>query len=184
MRQRTFIFTEGRQIVSKRIFSAGLMVLALLVLSACQPLLLESAAEMAQSEAALSGNFDFTLPDWGLKHGWVQFDVSLPDEETQLPEGWIRWVEVNGELDVRYVIAEPKCVSFGADGQTALMAVQISDRYGWGEGDPGQWMTFWFDGIANEFASPLWPPSDEDPGCTYEEPPYRNAIVAGDIAIR
>ena len=105
------------------------------------------------------------------------------DQEEHAATGQARWVEIDQEGALRYVSAEPKCVSFNEEGDAAYLAVEITDRFGWGEGDPGQWMTFWFDGASNEFSSPLWPPADANPGCEYALPPERIPALRGDIVM-
>jgi len=105
--------------------------------------------------------------------------------------GIVRWVEVNDNLEVRYVRATPTCLSFNADGTRAVMTVQIQERLGWGDGTAGQYVNFWLhDGGTpgtgrDQFATPFWPPQDKVPGCTYADA-SENVITAaaGNFTIR
>lgn len=135
-----------------------ILTLAALLLGACQLI----APGLAPAEPTNHADFDFEMPEWGLRHGWVQIHVG-PDGQSA------RWVEVNADLALRYVRTTPRCVTFRPDGQAAMVAVQIDERYGWGEGETGQWMQFWLDREDGEFASPLFPPGDENPGCAYQD---------------
>lgn len=96
----------------------------------------------------ITGNVDFAVPDWGLQHGWFHFNVTLPKGEAAAPTGWVRWVEVNVNDELRYVMAEPRCVTFSPDGQRALLTLQITNRRGWGEGQAGQFVNLWLQDMA------------------------------------
>ena len=163
----------------------SILVFVGIVLVGCQPVQPVGAVETEAKEppSGIQAAFEFTVPEWGLQYGWVAIDVLPFESQTDGMVGSARWVEVNDAQEVRYVVAVPKCVSLSADGQAALIAVEITDRWGWGEGDPGQWMHFWLNEAGDEFASPLWPPSDVDPGCAYQAPDQSIPLVAGSIAI-
>ena len=163
-----------------------LLIVLGLALCGCQMVQPVSATEMESETPTgqIRASIDFTVPEWGLEHGWVSIDMPISDVEEEVAEGAVRWVEVNTEQEVRYVEAVPKCVMLSEDGQAALVAVEITDRWGWGEGEAGQWMQFWLNEAGNEFASPLFPPSDVNPGCEYVAPANPIPLVAGDIAIQ
>jgi len=162
-----------------------ILVILGMVLAGCQAVqpvaAMETEAEVQPTEVRAA--FEFAFPERGLQHGWVAIDVPSFAPETDVVGGTVRWVEVNDDQEVRYVVAAPKCVSLSEDGQAALIAVEITDKWGWGAGDPGQWMQFWLNETDQAFESPLWPPSDVDPGCAYQAPDQSIPLVAGSIAI-
>ncbi|MFO7633071.1 MAG: hypothetical protein R6W76_11050, partial [Caldilinea sp.] len=154
----------------KIVFVALLLILTSVVSGACQPV--QPLTGLA-TPGSISGDLDFAAPDWGLEHGWFHFNVLAPEEEGAAPSGWVRWVELNEKQELRYVMADARCVAFSEDGKSAVLTVQITDRRGWGDGQAEQWLTLWLhDGGApgagaDAFATPFWPPQDEDPGCAY-----------------
>lgn len=164
------------------------LTLLSLVLGVYQPL--QPIVQAAPVHERITGDLDFTVPDWGLQHGWFHFNVLLPKKAGDAPTGWVRWVEVNTNQEVRYVMADARCVAFSKDGASAVLTVQITSRRGWGEGQAGQWINLWLhDGGSpgankDAFATLFWPPTEERPGCVYAEP-TANIITAvgGDLEI-
>lgn len=170
-------------------FVLVLLVLTSLVMGAYQPV--RPVVQAVAAHGSITGDLDFAVPDWGLQHGWFHFNVLTAKKDGVAPTGWVRWVEVNANQELRYVMADAKCVTFSKDGKNALLTVQISSRRGWGDGQAGQWLNLWLHdggspGANNDaFATPFWPPQDTNPGCTYVEP-ETNIITAvgGDLEIR
>jgi len=145
-------------------------------------------AEAAIQSGLVEGNVDFAVPDWGLAEGWVHFDVESLDPEQETAQGIVRWVEYNDAGELRYVVGRPACMAFGLDGHTAMIAVEIDHRYGWGEGDSGQWMQFWVNDAGPDgkvvFASPLFPPAEENPGCAVGTPDFQIEAIASDLEVQ
>lgn len=165
-----------------------LLILTSALLGGCQPV---QPLSSVAAQGGVSGNLDFSAPDWGLDHGWFHFDVLAPQPEGTMPTGMVRWVEVNTDQAVRYVMAEPRCIAFSEDGRHAVMTVQITSRRGWGDGEAGQFLNLWLhDGGApgagvDQFATPFWPPQAEDPGCAYaDQTADVITAVGGDLVLR
>jgi hypothetical protein len=171
-----------------RMYKMVLLTLIGVLLGACQPV--RPAMELVRT-AGVTGDLDFAVSDWGLEHGWFHFNVLAPQQAGAAPTGWVRWVEVNDKQELRYVMAEPRCIVFSEDGKRAVMTVQITSRRGWGDGEAGQFLNLWLhDGGApgagnDQFATPFWPPQVEEPGCAYAAQ-EANVITAvgGDLAMR
>lgn len=151
----------------------------------------EGAETKSETVPGISGDADFAVPDWGLQHGWFHFNVALPEGEGTAPTGWVRWVEVNANDELRYVMAEPRCLTFSPDGNSALLTLQITNRRGWGDGQAGQFVNLWLqDGGSpgegkDAFATPIWPPQDADPGCSYVTPEVNIiTMTGGDLVIQ
>ena len=147
-----------------------------------------SAPSLAKSPRKITGGIQFG-PVFALQKGWLRFNVQETDAGSNSATGQVRWKEYKEDEGWRRVTANATCVTFGEDGQTALVAVQIVRKTGWGLGEPGQWMVFWVhDGgtpgsEGDQFASPLWPPADEDPGCEYFTPGFKIPVVGGNLVI-
>jgi hypothetical protein len=163
-------------------------ILIVLVLMIMALVAVGTAPALAKSPRKITGGVQFG-PVFSLQKGWLRFDVQESDADTHSATGQVRWKEYNKDDGWRHVTANATCVTFGEDEQTALVAVQIVSRTGWGLGDPGQWMVFWVhDGgtpgsEGDEFASPLFPPADEYPGCEYFVPDFKVPVVGGDLMI-
>ncbi len=167
-----------------------IFVVLSLLLSGCQPIVAPAdlaGLEVSQRSGTVMGDVDFAVPDWGLAEGWAHFEVEQIDDEQETAQGMVRWVEYNDAGELRYVVAEPGCIAFGPDGHTAMIAVQIDHRYGWGEGESGQWMQFWVNdaGVDGQLviASPLFPPANENPGCELKTPEFQITAVGGDLTV-
>lgn len=167
-----------------------MLVVAALLLTGCQPVRPVSEVGMARM-VSITGDIDFAVPDWGLQHGWFRLNVVAPKHEGDAPTGLVRWVEVNANDELRYVMAEPSCLTLSHDGKSALLTLHITSRRGWGDGQADQWVNLWLhDGGSpgagkDAFATPFWPPQDQNPGCDYVEPEVNIVTaVAGNLVIR
>ena len=169
----------------------SVLLLFALLLSACQPIVAPdelSGLDTALQSGAVMGDVDFAVPDWGLAEGWIHFEVESVDAEQETAQGTVRWVEYNDAGELRYVVGMPACIAFGPDGHSAMISVQIDHRYGWGEGDRGQWMQFWVNDAGPDgqvvFASPVFPPAEENPGCEVITPEFQIKAIESDLVVR
>jgi hypothetical protein len=164
------------------ILSLGLVLVATLLAA------VEATSAKVEVPRKITGGVQFG-PVFDLDKGWVRFNVHETNPDTNTATGWVRWKEYKADEGWRRVSADATCVTFGEDEQTALVAVQIVDKSGWGLGEPGQWMVFWVhDGgtpgrEGDEFDSPLWPPADEFPGCDYFTPEFKIPVTGGNLVI-
>ena len=101
-----------------------LLTLVSVLLGGCQPV---QRLPAMVSQGSITGSLDFAVPDWGLEHGWFQFNVLAPQQEGGTPTGWVRWVEVNANQELRYVMAEPRCATFSEDGKSAVITARPAD---------------------------------------------------------
>ena len=169
----------------------SLLIILALVCSACQPVqpAMESAIEEAGVARTVNGEIDFSNEEWGIT-GWLHFDAAEIDPDTNKAAGSVRWVEYDLDNELRYVTADAHCISFGEDGKSAVLSVQIVDKLGWGDGEPGQWLNFWLhDGgspgaTVDTFSTTFWPPVDAEPGCAYVSPEYEVLAAGGDLVFR
>ena len=139
-----------------------LMLLALLVLSACQPLV--ATEEVSMTDANLrrvSGEvFMPGVPEWGGVVVSMDFDFAELDPETHEATGYLNWHNVmpNAEEGMptwKGVESEVQYALFGEDFDVGepdgvVVIAQIVSKEGWGQGEPGQYAYFWMhDGAAS-----------------------------------
>ena len=145
------------------------VVLASLLLSGCQPLVLQDSSDLEAEMPALrtvQGEIYLpSVPEWGGTTVTMDFDFAELDPDVHTAAGYINWRNVipglaAGEPHWKAVESEVKYVFFGEDvpGQDPhcfAVLTQITDKQGWGEGQPGDYAYFWFrdgvDGMADQW---------------------------------
>jgi len=140
--------------MSKRISVIGLMLMALLVLSACQPLLVDEEAMAGANARRVHGEIYLPgVPEWGGVVVSMNFDFSEVDPETHEAAGYLNWRNVmpNAEEGMptwKGVESEVQYALFGEDFDVGepdgvVVIAQIVSKEGWGQGEPGQYAYFW-----------------------------------------
>ncbi len=146
------------------------------------------------------GEFGFPSPkEWGVDL-WItqDFDVRELNPESHAAEGTINW----GVYDVlqrqwKLVKADAKYVFFDESGQSAIVMAAITAKIGEGEGEPGEYASFWVhDGGAQDrfgiqYFSDFHPevgfkeffPADQLPPLEYAEPAELIAVETGDVTV-
>ena len=117
--------------------------------------------------------------------------------ESHAAAGTVRW----GVYDVlqrqwKLVKADAKYVFFDASGQRALVLAAITEKSGEGEGEPGEYASFWVHDAAQDqfgmhYFSDYHPevgykeffPADQLPPLEYAEPGEVIAVETGDVAV-
>lgn len=183
----------------KRIlFIMIVLVLTSLVSGACQPVQPVTAPETAQRTVA--GEFGFPSPEtWGVDL-WIaqDFDVREVNPTDHSAAGTINW----GVYDValrqwKRVQADARYIFFDESGQNAVVMAVITGKTGEGEGEPGEYASFWVnDGGAQDrfgihYYSDYYPevgfkeffPADQLPPLEYAEPGEVIAVESGDVTI-
>jgi hypothetical protein len=133
-----------------------LMLLALLVLSACQPLApVEDVSTVDEDLRRVSGEIYMRgVPQWGGVTVSMDFDFAELDPETHEATGYIDWHNVmpnaeEGTPTWKGVESEARYIFFGEDVEggepdAVVVITQIASKGGWGQGEPGQYGYFWF----------------------------------------
>jgi hypothetical protein len=164
------------------------MLFALLAL----PLVLGQLTPALADEGGLSatGDLEFTAEEFGIDQGLMHFNIRQVSAEAHAAEGTLNWEEHSEDEGWRKRMSHAICMVPGDDPKKAVVVVQIDGSEGWGEGDPGQYLTFWiYDGgtpatAGDDVQTVNWPPSDEQPPCEYAEPTFFAGVwTKGDLVI-
>jgi hypothetical protein len=129
-----------------------LLLLAALVLSACQPIrpqAVSGALRHVQGEIFLPG-----VPQWGGVSVSMRIDFSEVNPTTHEATGFINWRNFqpqppSGETYWKVVDSDVRYVFFGVDvangdPNTVVVITQLKAKEGWGQGEPGEYGYFWF----------------------------------------
>jgi hypothetical protein len=166
--------------------------------------LLGSVSALAWSARRVKGDVAFhSPPEWYVDPPlklWMHFDVLKVGRKGDRAWGQVSWM-IHSETDGwRYFDSRPTCVVFGEhDGKPAAAIVtQITERIGWGWGEPGEYAYFWVrDGGAPASEGDQWGmsyysfdpfiefyPEDEPPPCEYFTPDLLIDMEGGDLTVR
>ena len=127
------------------------LVLAAVVLGACQPVRPLSKLPAGGKPRSVSGDIMYFVPEWGNLGIAMFVNVEEVDPNTHEAKGSFNWRIVSPEAQEgthsRLVDTEAKCILFGKDvvgGNLADVTIvsQITRR-GWGQGEPGEYAFFW-----------------------------------------
>jgi hypothetical protein len=102
-----------------------------------------SVSATADTARKITGGF-ISRGFFTVAQGWFNFSIHEVGSGPDGARGWVKWKEYDEDLGWRRVQARAICVAFGEYvGQpAATVVVQIDNRTGWGEGNPGDYMKF------------------------------------------